>query len=61
VALQHMIKDLRPASRWALEVALKALATEGVTGTLVIQIPRQCRDLVEVAFVAGAAELTQRF
>jgi hypothetical protein len=59
--LLSMVRELRPASRWALEVALKAAITDGVAGTLVIQIPRQTRDIVDVAFVAGVCELTQRF
>lgn len=59
--MQHLVRNLRPASRWALEVALKALATDGVAGTLVIQIPRQRADRVDVSFVAGVTDLIQRF
>lgn len=59
--LRGMVQTLRPASKWALDVAVKALVTEGVAGTLVIQIPRQTRELVEISFVAGVCELTQRF
>jgi hypothetical protein len=59
--LHDLVQDLRPASRWALEVALKAVLTDGVAGTLIIQIPRQRKDMCDVSFVAGTCELMQRF
>lgn len=59
--LARITANLRPASRWALMVAASALGTDGITGTLVIQIPRSAKDSVDVAFVAGICELTQRF
>lgn len=53
--------EVRAASQWALDVALRARATDGITGTLVIQIPRNGSDQVEVAFVAGKTQMALEF
>lgn len=55
--LGDLLKDLRPASRFHLITALRAAATEGVSGTLVVSIPRRPGDPVDVSFVGGQARL----
>lgn len=57
VQLADLIKDLRPASRFHLQTALQAAATEGVSGTLVVSIPRRAGDPVDVSFVGGQTRL----
>jgi len=55
--LVGLLSDLRPASRFHLETALAAARTEGVAGTLVINLPRKTSDLIDVKFVGGETRL----
>lgn len=54
--LLRMFRGLRPASRFHLRQALAAQDVDGVTGTLVVKIPRKPGP-VDVAFVGGEARL----
>lgn len=55
--LLALFRDLRPASRFHLLQALAARETPGITGTLIVKIPRKPDEVVDVAFVGGDAEL----
>lgn len=53
-----MFHRLRPASRYHLLQALAARDVDGITGTLVVKIPRKPDEMVDVGFVGADAELT---
>lgn len=55
--LLSLLAQLRPASSYHLLQALAAREVDGITGTLVIKIPRKTADPVDVAFVGGEATL----
>lgn len=55
--LLSLLAQLRPASSFHLLQALAAREVEGITGTLVIKIPRKTSDPVDIAFVGGDATL----
>lgn len=55
--LAALLDGLRPASRFHLETALAAARAEGVSGSLVITIPRKPGDPVDVSFVGGTTRL----
>lgn len=48
--LQKLMTNIRPRSQFALKAAMEASSTEGIVGTLVIQIPAKCDEPVEVFF-----------
>jgi hypothetical protein len=48
---------LRPNSRWALRMAALALDTDGVSGRIVIEIPKRNTDPVDVNFTTGAERI----
>lgn len=55
--LLRLFRDLRPASRYHLMQALAAQDVDGVTGTLVVKIPRKAGP-VDVSFIGGQVKLT---
>lgn len=53
-ALARLIVDrLRVASRFHLETAMRAAETEGVSGTLVVDIPRNSGGLIDVGWASA--------
>lgn len=54
--LLRLFRDLRPASRYHLRQALAAADVEGITGVLVVKIPRKAGP-VDVAFLGGEATI----
>lgn len=54
--LADVVGRLRDRSRWALETALTASATEGVACTLVVSFPANPRHVPEAQLLAGAWE-----
>jgi len=56
-AVTLLLANLRPASRFHLETALSAAATEGVSGTLVVSVPRRPGDPIDVSFMGGQTRL----
>lgn len=62
VLLQELFNgNLQAASQWALDMALAARTRDGIAGTLVIKIPRNIKDQMDVAFVAGKTQMALEF
>jgi len=49
--------DLKPDSLFALLTAANAAKTEGISGTLVVKVPRKDGAPVEVNFTTGATHV----
>lgn len=45
---------------WALRAAADAARTEGVSGVIIVKIPKAARDFVEVDFHSGVSEVSTR-
>jgi len=54
-------QDLRPESLFALASAAQAVETEGISGTLVVKIPRKPGAPVDVQFSTGKTGLVLDF
>lgn len=50
-------QSLRPESLFALAQAATAVETEGVSGTLVVKIPRKKTAPVDISFTTGPAKI----
>jgi hypothetical protein len=50
-------QTLRPESLFALAQAAQVVETEGVSGTLVVKIPRKKTAPVDVQFTTGPAKI----
>lgn len=50
-------QHLRPESLFALSNAAMAIETDGISGTLVVKIPRKKTAPVDVQFTTGPAEI----
>lgn len=61
-ALGNLImKGLGTRSAWALETALRAAETEGITGVCVVQIPAKNKDYAEITFTVGTVDVVSRW
>lgn len=49
--------DLRPDSLFALLTAVNAITTEGISGTLVVKVPRKTGAPVDVNFTTGSTRI----
>lgn len=49
--------DLRPESLFALITAAQAIETDGISGTLVVKVPRKAGAPTEVNFTTGKTHL----
>ena len=49
--------NLRPDSLFALLTAVSAIETEGISGTLVVKVPRKTGAPVDVNFTTGSTHI----
>jgi hypothetical protein len=57
VAALLVASDLRPDSLFALLTAANATETEGISGTLIVKVPRKLGAPVDVNFTTGSAHV----
>jgi hypothetical protein len=53
--------DLRPESVFALLTAAHAIQTEGISGTLVVKVPRKAGAPTDVNFTTGSTHVALDF
>lgn len=58
--LTPMLSLTRDAGDFHLDTAARAAGTEGVTGALVLELPRKPNQPTEVTFVGGRAEFVMK-
>lgn len=56
-----MRNELRPESLWALRQAAMATDSEGISGVLVVKVPRRESGQVDVQFTSGSAQISLEF
>lgn len=56
--LTPMLSLVRDSATFHLETAARAAGTEGVTGALVLELPRKPNQPTEISFLGGRPELT---
>jgi len=57
VAALLVATDLRPDSLFALITAANAAETEGISGTLIVKVPRKPGAPVDVNFTTGSTHI----
>ena len=56
--LAPMLSLMRDSADFHLDTAARAARTEGVTGALVLELPRKANQPTEVSFLGGRPQLT---
>ena len=57
IAAMLVAADVRPDSLFALLTAANAVTTEGISGTLVVKVPRKQGAPVDVNFTTGSTHV----